>query len=263
MSGFLQEGYATGNLLAAICYLIVFPIWGWRVMFFIGGLPALLAIYVRMGVKESEVWEKTRAESWSHLGRAIVSHWRIFLYIFVLMTAMNCVSHGTQDMYPTFLKTFKGFTPQQASYVGMVYNVGAILGGLIVGHLSDRFGRRRAMVTSLLLAVVAIPLWAYSPTTPLLLLGAFMLQFMVQGAWGIIPAHINELSPDSVRGFLPGFAYQCGVAVGGWIVVLQDTMKDHMSYATAMAASAATVFILAAVIASVGKERRAAEFGVR
>jgi len=261
LSGLLQEGYATGNLLAAFAYLVVLPRWGWRPLFFLGGLPALLAIYVRMGISESEVWEKTKAASWGDLGRAIVSHWRAFLAIFAMMTMMTCVSHGTQDMYPTFLKTHRGFTPQQASYVGMVYNVGAILGGVVFGHYSDRIGRRRAMVTALLLAVVATPLWAYAPTTPLLMLGAFVLQFMVQGAWGVVPAHISELAPDAVRGFLPGFAYQCGVAVGGWIAVVQDALKEHMSYADAMALSAALVFVVAALVVSLGRERHAAEFG--
>jgi len=262
MSGFLQQGYATGNLLAALCYLFVFPHWGWRPMFFIGGVPALLAIYVRFGVKESEVWERTKTESWSHLGRAIFANWKVFLYIFVMIIAMTGVSHGTQDMYPTFLKTYKGFTSQQASYIGMVYNVGAIIGGILIGIYSDRAGRRRAMVTALLLALIAIPLWAYAPNTVLLLIGAFALQAMVQGAWGVVPAHINELVPDNVRGFLPGFAYQCGVAAGGWITVIQDVMKEHIAYSTTMAASAAFVFIAAAIVVSVGRERHATEFGV-
>jgi SHS family lactate transporter-like MFS transporter len=261
LSGLLQEGYATGYLLAAFCYLFVFPHWGWRPMFFIGGLPALLAVYVRLGVKESEVWQKSKSESWSHLGRAIVSNWRLFLYIFAMMTMMNFVSHGTQDMYPNFLRDHRGFSPQTVSYIAIIYNVGAIIGGLVMGHYSDRVGRRRAMVTSLLLAMVAIPLWAYAPATPLLILGAFMLQFMVQGAWGVVPAHINELSPDSVRGFLPGFAYQCGVAVAGTVGVIDSIFADRFSYASAMALTALTVFALAAIVVALGREKHAVEFG--
>jgi SHS family lactate transporter-like MFS transporter len=262
LSGLLQEGYATGYLLAAFCYLFVFPHWGWRPMFFIGGLPALLAVYVRLGVRESEVWEKTRHTEWSHLGRAIVSNWRLFLYLFVMMTMMNFVSHGTQDMYPTFLKEQRGFNERTVSYIAIIYNVGAILGGLAMGWYSDRVGRRRAMVTSLLLAMLAIPLWAYAPTTPLLVAGAFALQFMVQGAWGVVPAHINELSPDSVRGFLPGFAYQCGVAVAGTVAYIEAVFAARFSYASAMALTAATVFTLAAVVVSLGSERHAQEFGI-
>jgi SHS family lactate transporter-like MFS transporter len=261
LSGLLQEGYATGYLLAAICYRFVYPHWGWRPMFFIGGLPALLAIYVRMGVKESEVWQKTKQESWSNLGRAIASHWKLFLYMFAMMTMMNFVSHGTQDMYPTFLKTYRGYSSDTASNIAMVYNVGAIIGGIVIGRYSDRVGRRKAMVTSLLLAIVAIPLWAYAPTTALLLVGAFLLQFMVQGAWGVVPAHITEMAPDSVRGFLPGFAYQCGAAVAGSISVIQDALKERMSYSHAMALTAFLVFALAAVVVSLGWERHGKEFG--
>jgi SHS family lactate transporter-like MFS transporter len=262
LSGLLQEGYALGNLLAAACYLFVLPRWGWRPLFFIGGIPALLAIYVRLGIRESEVWERTRAKQWSHLGRAIVSNWKIFLYIFVMMTMMNFVSHGTQDYYPTFLKDFHGFTPVQASYITMVSNVGAIIGGIAMGFYSDRVGRRRAMITSLLLAITVIPLWAYAPTTALLVVGAFLLQFMVQGAWGVVPAHINELAPDNVRGFLPGFAYQCGVAAAGSIIVIEALLSDRFSFATTMALTALTVFSLAAFVIWLGREKHAIEFGV-
>jgi SHS family lactate transporter-like MFS transporter len=262
LSGLLQEGYATGYLLAAVCYLFVVPHWGWRAMFFIGGVPALLAVYVRYGVTESEVWKKTRPDDWAHLGRAIVANWKLFLYIFAMMTLMNFVSHGTQDMYPTFLKVQRGFDEHAVSYIAIVYNIGAILGGLAMGHYSDRVGRRRAMITSLLLAIVAIPLWAYAPTTALLVAGAFMLQFMVQGAWGVVPAHINELSPDAVRGFLPGFAYQCGVALAGTVAYIEAVFAARFSYASAMALTALTVFTLAAIVVGLGRERHAAEFGV-
>src|SRR6266704_3621023 len=158
VSGLLQQGYALGYLLAAVCYLFVFPHWGWRPLFFIGGLPALLALFVRARVQESDVWRETRHETWRHLGRAIA-------------------------------------------------------GGVLCGLYSDRLGRRRTIGLALVGAVLAIPIWAFAPGTPLLVLGAFAMQFFVQGAWGVIPAHINELAPDGVRGFLPGFAYQCGVAV--------------------------------------------------
>jgi SHS family lactate transporter-like MFS transporter len=262
LSGLLQEGYATGNLLAAFCYLFVFPHWGWRPMFFIGGLPALLAVYVRLGVKESEVWQKTKSESWSQLGSAILSHWKLFAYLFAMMTMMNFVSHGTQDMYPTFLKVQRGFSDRAVSYIGIVYNVGAIVGGLVMGYLSDRVGRRRAMVTSLVLAIVVIPLWAYAPTTALLLVGAFFLQFMVQGAWGVVPAHINELAPNAVRGFLPGFAYQCGVAVAGSVALIEAVFAERFSYASAMALTALTVFSLAAIVVALGREKHATEFGI-
>ena len=178
-------------------------------MFFIGGLPALLALYVRSQVKESEVWERRKLRSLERvLSRDVGSHWKLFLYLVLLMTMMNFVSHGTQDMYPTFLERDWGFSPQKRALVTMLANVGAIIGGIMFGHYSDSLGRRKTIVLALVLAIVSIPLWAYAPSLPLLVVGAFVMQFMVQGAWGVVPVHINELAPDSVRGFLPGFAYQ-------------------------------------------------------
>ena len=261
LSGFLQEGYAVGYLLAAACSFFVFPRWGWRPMFFIGGLPALLAVFVRFRVKESAVWERTRHESWSHLGRGIAAQWKLFLYLTALMMMMNFVSHGTQDMYPTFLREQRGFSSRAKDLIVITYNVGALLGGIFFGLYSDRVGRRRAMVTALLLAIVMIPLWAYAPTTALLVLGAFLMQFMVQGAWGVIPAHITELSPDSVRGFLPGFAYQCGVLLAGSVAYIEAVFARHTSYANAMALPAFTVFTLGAIVVALGRERRGATFG--
>jgi MFS transporter, SHS family, lactate transporter len=261
LSGLLQEGYAAGYLLAAGCYFFVFPHWGWRPMFFVGGLPALLAIYVRLHVKESEVWKKTRHENWGQLGRGIASHWRLFLYLVALMMMMNFVSHGTQDMYPTLLKRQWGFSPQKVAAVTAFSMVGAIAGGVVFGLLSDRFGRRRSMIAALACALVVVPLWAFSPSLSLLVAGGFLMQFMVQGAWGVIPAHLTELSPDSVRGFLPGFAYQCGVLLAGTVAYIEAVFAQRMSYSVAMALTAVTVFAGAILITAVGKERRGVEFG--
>jgi SHS family lactate transporter-like MFS transporter len=261
LSGVLQEGYAVGYLLAACCYFFVFPRWGWRPMFFIGGLPALLALFVRMRVRESAVWEKTRHATWAALGRAIVAEWRLFLYLTALMTMMVFVSHGTQDLYPTFLKLERGFTAEQVAGIAIVYNIGALLGGIAFGHFSDRIGRRRSIVAALALATLMIPLWAYAPTTALLVIGSFAMQFMVQGAWGVIPAHITELSPDSVRGFLPGFAYQCGVLFASSVAYLEAVFATRTSYANAMALTAVTVFTIGAAVVAVGGERKGARFG--
>jgi MFS transporter, SHS family, lactate transporter len=261
LSGLLQQGYAVGYLLAAVCSFFVYPHWGWRPMFFVGGLPALLALFVRAKVKESAVWEKTRHESWSGLARGILSQWRLFLYITVLMTMMNFTSHGTQDMYPTFLREARGFSSRQKDVIVVIYSFGALLGGALFGLASDRFGRRKSMITALACALACVPLWAYAPTTSLLILGAFLMQFMVQGAWGVIPAHITELSPDAVRGFLPGFAYQCGVLLAGSAAYIEAVFAERMSLASAMALTAATVFVLAIVAVAAGRERRGAEFG--
>ena len=263
LSGLLQEGYATGYLLAALCFWFVYPRWGWRPMFFIGGIPALLAIFVRYGVKESEVWERTRHREWGQLGEAILSHWKLFLYLTLLMAMMNFVSHGTQDMYPTFLERDWGFTPQKRAALTALSMVGAIIGGIVFGHVSDRIGRRKTIVIALALGVCSIPLWAYAPSLTLLIAGAFIMQFMVQGAWGVIPAHINELSPDSVRGFLPGFAYQCGVLCASLVPYIETVFAEdlQLKYATAMALTAVTVFTLGAIVAWFGREQKGLEFG--
>jgi SHS family lactate transporter-like MFS transporter len=260
-SGLLQQGYAAGYLLAAICYFLVFPRWGWRPLFFIGGLPALLALFIRFRVKESEVWQRTRHKDWSALARSILSNWKLFLYLTVLMAMMNFVSHGTQDLYPTFLQRDFGFSPEKRAALTAWSMVGALTGGVLCGRYSDRLGRRRTIVLALMAALVLIPLWAFAPSIPLLAAGAFAMQFVVQGAWGVIPAHITELSPDSVRGFLPGFAYQCGVAMASSIAYLEAIFAGRLSYAWAMAATAATVFILGAAVAAVGKERRGIVYG--
>jgi MFS transporter, SHS family, lactate transporter len=261
ISGLLQQGYAIGNLLAALCYFFLFNRWGWRPMFFLGGLPALLAIFVRLRVEESQVWEQSKNADWGQLRRSILSNWKLFLYLTLLMTFMNFSSHGTQDLYPTFLQRYWHFDASSRSLISVVAGIGAICGGTAIGYFSDRKGRRRAIVTGLLLALVVIPLWALAPTTALLIAGAFLMQFMVQGAWGVIPAHLSELSPDSVRGFLPGFAYQCGVLFSASIVYLQALFAEHFSYAMTMALSAAVVFLGGALIAGLGREQHGREFG--
>jgi SHS family lactate transporter-like MFS transporter len=260
-SGLLNQGYSLGNLLAALCYFSLFQRWGWRPMFLLGGLPALLAVFIRVRVKESEVWEKTRARDWSHLGRSIVSNWKIFLYIVLLMTFMNLSSHGTQDMYPTFLQRYWHFDASKRSIISTIASVGALCGSMAFAWYSDFKGRRRGIVTALLLGVAMIPLWALSPNSALLVAGAFLINFMIQGAWGVIPAYLSELSPDSIRGFLPGFAYQCGVLFSSSIVMIQALVAEHTSYAATMAITALVVFLGGSVVAGLGKEGHKRTFG--
>jgi SHS family lactate transporter-like MFS transporter len=261
LSGMLQQGYALGYLLAALTYFFLFERLGWRPLFLLGGLPALVAVYVRTKVKESEVWEASKHHDWSQLARTIASHWKLFLYLTVLMTGMNLASHGTQDMYPTFLQRQWAYGPPRRAAITAVSMMGAILGGIVVGLVSDRLGRRKAIASSLGLAILLIPLWAYSTSVPLLVLGGFAIQFFVQGAWGVIPAHLSELSPNSIRGFLPGFAYQCGVLLAGSVAYLEALLAERMSFASAMAITAAIVFAFAILMVLIGPERKAIDFG--
>jgi MFS transporter, SHS family, lactate transporter len=262
LSGLLQEGYAAGNVLAALCYLFLFGRVGWRPLFFLGSVPAiLLVLFIRFRVKESTVWQKARTSGWVEHGREIVSHWKLFLYLVAFMTMMLFASHGTQDMYPTFLQREWHFTPQRRAVITAISGVGAIFGGIIFGHFSDRLGRRRAIITAFALGAFVIPLWAYAPNQASLVAGAFLMQFMVQGAWGVIPAHLAELSPDSVRGLLPGFAYQTAGIIASSVVYIEAVYAQKTSYAAAMALTAISVFILASIMAAVGRERRGHTFG--
>ena len=261
LSGFLQQGYAMGFLLASMCNFFLFQRLGWRPLFFLGGLPAVLAFFVRYRVKESEVWEKTRHASWGQLVRGILSHWKMFLYMVALMTTMNLASHGTQDLYPTFLERQRHLLVGQRNLLSAFTMVGAIIGGTLCGMLSDRFGRRRVISIALLGAVVVIPLWAFAPSLPLLFAGGFLMQSLVQGAWGVIPAHLSELSPDAVRGFLPGFGYQTGVLLSSYVSYFEAILAKGTSYATAMSLTALVVFLVAALATALGPERRALQFG--
>jgi SHS family lactate transporter-like MFS transporter len=263
LSGVLQEGYALGNLLAAVAFWTVFPHWGWRPMFFIGGLPALLTLFIRAKVKESDAWKSNAVarKSWREYFRAVAANWKRFLYLVVLMAVMNFMSHGTQDLYPTFLQRQLHFNTRTTAIISAVSMLGAITGGILVGLYSDRRGRRRAMVTSALLAILVIPVWIFGPRiAALLATGAFLMQFLVQGAWGVIPAHINELSPGPLRGFFPGFAYQIGVLIASTAPVLEAVMTRHMTYSQAMGSFALVVFVLGALVIACGPEAHRIQF---
>src|SRR5260370_2234202 len=210
LSGLLQEGYARGFLLAAGVSRVVYPHWCWRPLFFIGGLPALLTLFVRAKVKEPEAWHRSRTD-WPSYRRAMLGNWKRFAYLVLLMAMVNFISHGTQDMYPTYLQQQHGFNPHRVSDFTAFSMLGAILGGLAFGYFSDRRGRRRAMVTAVLLGVLVIPLWVFAPNLPLILAGGFLMPFMVPGACGVLPAHIHELSPATLHGFFPGLAYPIAV----------------------------------------------------
>lgn len=260
LSGLLQEGYAFGFLLAAAAYYFVFPHFGWRAMFFLGGLPALLTLFIRSKVKETEAWKSHKAKDWKEYGNAVKKNWKLFLYLVLLMSMMNLISHGTQDLYPTFLQQQKHFSPHETAVITMVSMVGAILGGLLFGYLSDLYGRKKMMVTAVVLAIVLIPLWLLAGGSVLIALGAFGMQFMVQGAWGVIPAHINELSPGPVRGFFPGFAYQIGVLIASGIAYVEALLAQSVSYSTSMEILAGSVLIIGALVILAGPEAKGIEF---
>jgi len=263
-SGLLQEGYVVGYLMAALVYGTLFSVVGWRGMFVIGALPAFLVIYIRTKVDESPAWLQGRVsrEAERNLGKDIFSHLGNFLFLVVLMFAFNSFSHGTQDLYPTFLQKNHQFSPRIVGLIAIVYNVGGLLGGILFGTWSERISRRRAIVIAALLAIPVIPLWAYSHGVAMLALGGFLMQFMVQGAWGVVPAHLNELSPPSVRATFPGFAYQLGNLFSSRNAVIQAKLVEGRfvgSYPPVLAWTVVIVASLVAVVTWSGREKRGAD----
>ncbi len=269
-SGILQQGYAFGYLLAALVYWIVFPMFGWRGLFIAGALPALLVIYIRARVPESPVWQRNqeRKQAAQINVRALIrQHGGLFIYAALLMTAFNYMSHGTQDLYATFLEKQRGFGVSAKSMIAIVYSLGAICGGTVIGFLSQRWGRRRSIILSAICGMLLIPIWIFAPSTALLIVGGFLMQFMVQGAWGVVPVHLNELSPADFRGTFPGLAYQLGNFAAAYAAQQQAWLAEHFrrangqpNYALTMALVESVVFLAIIFLAAIGREERGKEF---
>lgn len=276
-SGLLQEGYMVGYLLAAFVYFLVFSFthWDWRGLFVIGVLPSLLIFYIRKSVPESPAWLAGRARRASldsgFLLKSLAGHWPLFIYAVLFMAGLNAMSHGTQDLYATFLQKQRGFSTGVTSSLSIVAAFGAISGGIVCGALSQRLGRRAVIMGAAVLSAASIPLWVFSPTIVLLGLGAFVMQFMIQGAWGVIPAHLNELSPADVRGTFPGLTYQLGNLIAAGVAQFEAHLAQGrvlpggaFNYAAAMATVVAIVVVCVVVLSAIGffvrKENRDAFF---
>jgi SHS family lactate transporter-like MFS transporter len=269
-SGILQQGYAVGYLLAALVYWMVFPHFGWRGLFIAGALPALLVIYIRAHVPESPVWQRDRSQrkhASVHLSGLLRQHGLLFVYAALLMTAFNYMSHGTQDLYPTYLEEQRGFGVNAKSIISIVYATGAICGGTILGFWSQKWGRRRVIILAAVCGMLLIPLWIFAPSTGLLIVGGFLIQFMVQGAWGVVPVHLNELSPPDFRGTFPGLVYQLGNFAAAYAAQQQAWLAEQFrlpngrpNYALTMAMVQSIVFVAVIVLAAIGPEKRGKEF---
>ena len=263
LSGVVQSGYSIGYLLAAVAARFILPlspVWGWRAMFWAGGAPALLAFYIRSKVRESEAWKQHRAPTVGAIVRTASGHWKIFSYLVLLMTMMMFLSHGTQDLYPHFLKNVHAFSGATVSYIAIFYNIGAVLGAIVFGQISERWGRRHSMIAALVLSLIVIPAWAFGKSLAVLAMGAFLMQVGVQGAWGIIPAHLNELSPDAVRGLMPGFAYQLGILFAAPTNSIEFGLQKRLGYAWALALFETVNIILLAVTLWLGSEKKGKSF---
>ncbi|MQB42772.1 MFS transporter [Rhizobium sp. ICMP 5592] len=263
VSGILQAGYPSGYLLASIVFFLLFPVIGWRGMFMVGALPALLVLYIRRNVQESPAFVERQAKPQRPFLTVLRENIPLFLWAVLLMTAFNFFSHGTQDLYPTFLETQRQYDSHTVGAIAIVYNIGAMIGGLTFGALSQRIGRRRGIVIAALLAIPIAPLWVYAHGPVMLAIGAFLMQFFVQGAWGIVPVHLNELSPDEIRGTFPGFAYQLGNLLASGNASIQAGLAVHWNgdYAFALFIVAVIVAAVVAVLAGFGFEKKDIRFG--
>jgi SHS family lactate transporter-like MFS transporter len=266
-SGLLQEGYVIGYLLASVVFAYAFVHVGWRGMFVIGAAPALLVIFIRMGVHESPTWlagATPQRASAAAIWAAVRNYLPTLAYLVLLMACFNAFSHGSQDMYPTFLQVQHGFSPEITGNIAIVMNIGALCGGVFFGTLSERIGRKRAIMLAAVLALPMIWLWAYSATAVMFAVGGFLMQFMVQGAWGIVPAHLNELSPPSVRAILPGFAYQLGNLMMARLGPFQSGLAEAHggNYAYVLSITLAIVAAALILITALGPEARAADLKV-
>jgi MFS transporter, SHS family, lactate transporter len=259
-SGVMQAGYSVGYLLAAVALRTIEPRFGWRWMFLCGLVFAAVIAVLTLLAPESASWEKHRLANVGEVVRVLWQHKKDFVYLVLMMTGITCLSHGTQDLYPDFLKTVHGFSNNIISNLAILYNVGAMAGALVIGHYSDRLGRRFAVILGLIVCSLSIPLWAFGSTVVMLAIGSFVMQFGVQGAYGVIPAHLNELSPSSLRSLFPGVVYQLGVLLAAPSVVVEFTLRRHFGYQWALTLFEMGVIFCLFLIFGFGPERKGRDF---
>jgi MFS transporter, SHS family, lactate transporter len=260
ISGLLQGGYPAGYLLAAVAARLILPAWGWRPMFWSGLILAGVTLFIASKAHEPEAWKQHHLPNVKGLFRVAAEHWRSFAYLVLLLTLMMFLSHGTQDLYPDFLKSAHHLSSNVAAYVAMIYNAGAVLGTILVGYGSERLGRRGGIIAALLLCAVMIPAWAFGSSLAVLILGAFLMQAGVQGAWGVIPAHLSELSPDSVRSLFPGLVYQLGGLLGSPANNIEYALRNRLGYAWALTAFEGFTIAVLMLTFALGPERKGRSF---
>jgi SHS family lactate transporter-like MFS transporter len=260
-SGILQAGYSAGYLLAAAVMPVVVPRLGWQWTFLGGLLLAVPIVLLAWIAPEPEAWRSNRAAGFGTIARALWDHKGVFLYLVALMTAITCFSHGSQDLYPDFLRSVRGLSALATSNLAILYNVGAILGALAIGHLSQKIGRRSSILVALAVALIAVPAWAFGGSLALLAAGAFVMQFGVQGVFGVIPAHLNELAPPAVRSLFPGVVYQLGMLIGAPSVGIEFALRRTFGYSWALAAFEVASIAALVVLCSLGPEKKGRELG--
>jgi SHS family lactate transporter-like MFS transporter len=266
LSGVMQSGYPLGYLLAAVAMQVIVPVFGWRSMFVVGSAVTVLIVLFTLLAPESEPWKLHRQPSLRKIFGTLWNHIVIFAYLLLVMSVMTCLSHGTQDLYPDFLKSIPGLSERRILGMNVlfglpvIYNIGAILGALFFGHISETIGRRRSIILALGVSLLSIPAWAFGSSLLALVLGSYFMQTGVQGAFGVIPAHLNELSPHAVRSLFPGFVYQLGVLIGSPAVSFEYALRNRLGYPWALTSFEACVIITLCFIFTFGPERLGRNF---
>ncbi|MGD0740560.1 MAG: MFS transporter [Terracidiphilus sp.] len=261
-SGILQAGYSAGYLLAAAVMPFIVPHFGWQWVFVGGVLLTVPIVLLAALAPEPEAWRSNRPAGFGAVARALWEHKEVFVYLVALMTVITCFSHGSQDLYPDFLRTVHRFSALTTSNLAILYNVGAILGALTIGHLSQKIGRRWSIFVALGVALVAVPAWAFGGSLAALAAGAFVMQFGVQGVFGVIPAHLNELAPPAVRSLFPGVVYQLGMLIGAPSVSVEFALRRTFGYSWALAAFEIASIAALAVLCAWGPEKKDRELGI-
>lgn len=265
-SGVMQSGYPLGYLLAAVAMQFVVPVFSWRAMFLAGTGLALLIVSLTLLAPESSSWKRHHPPSLYLIIRTLFEHFRIFAYLLLVMAVMTCLSHGTQDLYPDFLKSIPGLANRTLFGMNVLfglpvlYSIGAIAGALLFGHLSEKVGRRRSIMLALTLSLLSIPAWAFGTSLLMMALGSYFMQTGVQGAFGVIPAHLSELSPDAIRSLFPGLVYQLGVLIGSPAVSVEYSLRNHLGYPLALTVFESTIIVVLLFTFAFGPERRGRDF---
>jgi SHS family lactate transporter-like MFS transporter len=259
-SGLLQAGYPLGNLLAAIAARTLLPLWGWRAMFWSALFPALITIYAAYRAPESASWKEHHVSSLGQIFQSVWDHRRAFLYLVFTLSLMVCLAHGTQDLYPDFLKSVHNFSPNVVSNLAMIYSIGGICGTISGGHISERVGRRRGIIVALALCLLVIPAWAFGQSAVVLTIAAVLMQVGVQAAWGVIPAHLNELSPNVIRSLFAGLVYQLGVLFASPTNSIEYALRGIMGYKWAIATFEAAILVMLIFLFAFGPERKGRSF---
>lgn len=268
-SGFLQGGWPVGYLLATIVYGIVFPVWGWRALFFIGAAPALLVLFIRSRVKESPVWLESHRQLQREGRRPGLSLLRLFhrdtmattLHASAVMGAMLFSYAAISSFWPTFLSSTLHLSVSDKTLFLILLNLGSLAGYWTAGWISERAGRRPTLVGFALLSACFIPLYVLTTVRTLVMIGGILMGAIGIGLWGVVPAYLTERFPTSIRGVGPSTAFHIGAVLGSFTPTLQALLvRNGLTLAHSMGVTILAAALILAALVFFGPEPRGREF---